>query len=210
MKKQEFYQAMEICDINNRFSDTNNNYYYRWKDADWIFIICDENGDNVSVKVLGEISYDFIEDFYKKNPTNNITVSDVYDSKEKDNDNTDNKCVSYAMFKNLIDILKFIREKKISLAKEQIKESCETSKIDELLESINSSKKEQDIVSKQTSKSNNVYNDPYADKYVREQIGEMRAQLPIRGRWAPAVRKEHRRKAEEKRKRKNINRPLWI
>lgn len=44
----------------------------------------------------------------------------------------------------------------------------------------------------------------------REQIGEMRERLPIRGRWAPAVRKEHRRKAEEKRKRKNMNRPLWI
>ena len=34
MKKQEFYQAMEICDINNRFSDTNNNDYYRWNELE--------------------------------------------------------------------------------------------------------------------------------------------------------------------------------
>ena len=66
MQKQEFYNAMEICDIHNQLSDTKNNCYYIWKDADLIFIICDEIEESISVKLLGKISYDFIADFFKK------------------------------------------------------------------------------------------------------------------------------------------------
>ena len=203
MKKQEFYYAMKICDIHNKLMDTNSNFYYKWKDADLIFIIYNEIKDSISIKILGEISYDFIVDFNKKYPNNTITISEVFDEKNKDN-----KYVSYVIIHNIKDILEFINEMKIYLAKKKEREELDNVSINEkLAKNDNSTNKEQDNDPNDISLK---YHDIYEDPNVRRIIGEYRSQLPIRGNWAQSVRK-HIKEEEKKRKerRKKMGRPLY-
>lgn len=199
MKKQEFYYAMKTCDIHNKLMDTNSNFYYKWKDADLFFIIYNEIKDSISIKILGEISYDFIVDFNKKYTDNTITISEVFDEKNKDN-----KYVSYVIIHNLKDILEFINEMKIYLAKKKEREELGDVSINEkLVENDNCTNIEKD------SDPNDIslkYHDIYDDPNVRRRIGEYRSQLPIRGKWAQCVRNY---KKEKKERRKKIGRPLY-
>ena len=203
MKKQEFYYAMKICDIHNKLMDTNSNFYYKWKDADLFFIIYNEIKDSISIKILGEISYDFIVDFNKKYTDNTITISEVFDEKNKDN-----KYVSYVIIHNLKDILEFINEMKIYLAKKKEREELDNVSINEkLVENDNCTNIEKDNEPNDISLK---YHDIYDDPNVRRRIGEFRSQLPIRGNWAQSVRR-HIKEEEKKRKerRKKMGRPLY-
>lgn len=130
MKKKEFYKIMEVCGIDGCLRDTDNNYYYKWKDADLIFVVHNEEQNSVSTKVLGEISYDFIVGFRKKYSNGVILTSDVVD------ENSDNKYFSYAVMSNLKNLLRFILEMKDYLAENKENKDCEISKYEELLEKI--------------------------------------------------------------------------
>ena len=199
MKKQEFYYAMKICDIHNKLMDTNSNFYYKWKEADLFFIIYNEIKDSSSIKILGEISYDFIVDFNKKYTDNTITISEVFDEKNKDN-----KYVSYVIIHNLKDILEFINEMKIYLAKKkESKELDNVSKNEKLVENDNCTNIEKDNDPNDISLK---YHDIYEDPNVRRRIGEYRSQLPIRGNWPQSVRNYRK---EKKRKKKKIEKPLY-
>ena len=130
MKKKEFYKIMEVCGIDGCLRDTDKNYYYKWKDADLIFVVHNEEQNSVSTKVLGEISYDFIVGFRKKYSNGVILTSDVVD------ENSDNKYFSYAVMSNLKNLLRFILEMKDYLAENKENKDCEISKYEELLEKI--------------------------------------------------------------------------
>ena len=204
MKKQEFYYAMKICDIHNKLMDTNSNFYYKWKDADLYFIIYNEIKDSISIKILGEISYDFIVDFNKKYTDNTITISEVFDEKNKDN-----KYVSYVIIHNLKDILEFINEMKIylALAKKKEREELDNVSINEkLVENDNCTNIEKDNDPNDTSLK---YHDIYEDPDVRRKIGEYRSQLPIRGNWVQSMRKHRKEEKERKERRKKMGRSFY-
>ena len=130
MKKKEFYKIMEVCGIDGCLRDTDNNYYYKWKDADLIFVVHNEELNSVSTKVLGKISYDFIVGFRQKYSNGVILTSDVVD------ENSNNKYFSYAVMSNLKNLLRFILEMKDYLAENKENKDCEISKYEELLEKI--------------------------------------------------------------------------
>ena len=118
MEKKFFNYIMKINGIHNQLGDAKNSCCYEWKDANLFFVVCDEIKESVSVKILGEISYDFIS-IFENRIGDTITISEVFDRKDNDKGDNDSKYVTYVVIHDLGDLLDFIYEMRVYLAKNE-------------------------------------------------------------------------------------------